>query len=111
AVLRRFLADTRDLALPILAGLCPLASSRNAEFLHNEVPGMQIPTSIRERMAAAPTPEAGPRPGALDARGRLDEGKDPRVGGSLVPQFGRYRTAVEVLEVAGYRLAPEDAGT
>ena len=48
AVLRRFIDDTRSLRLPVLVGLCPLASSRNAEFLHNEVPGMQIPDTIRE---------------------------------------------------------------
>ena len=53
AVLRRFLDDTRALGLPILAGLCPLASHRNAEFLHNEVPGMQIPLDIRQRMATS----------------------------------------------------------
>src|SRR2546425_7180399 len=97
ALLSRFLADTRALGLPILVGLCPLASSRNAEFLHNEVPGMQIPTSIRERMAAAATPEAGRRQGMLIAREMLEEAKDAVVGAYLMPQFGRYRTAVEVL--------------
>jgi homocysteine S-methyltransferase len=109
AVLRRFLQDTRDLALPILVGLCPLASSRNAEFLHNEVPGMQIPTSIRERMAAAATPEAGRRQGMLIAREMLEEAKDAVVGAYLMPQFGRYRTAVEVLQAVGYEFAAEDA--
>jgi len=109
AVLRRFLHDTRELSLPILVGLCPLASTRNAEFLHNEVPGMQIPTGIRERMAAAATPEAGRRQGMLIAREMLDEVKELVVGAYLMPQFGRYRTGVEVLEAVGYRFAPEDA--
>src|SRR5437867_1745089 len=108
AVLRRFLQDTRDLALPILVGLCPLASSRNAEFLHNEVPGMQIPTGIRERMAAAATPEAGRRQGMLIAREMLEEAKDAVVGAYLMPQFGRYRTAVEVLQAVGYEFAADD---
>jgi homocysteine S-methyltransferase len=109
AVLRRFLQDTRELSLPILVGLCPLASTRNAEFLHNEVPGMQIPTSIRERMAAAATPEAGRRQGMLIAREMLEEAKDEVVGAYLMPQFGRYRTAIEVLQTVGYDFASEDA--
>jgi homocysteine S-methyltransferase len=110
AVLRRFLDDTRSLGLPILAGICPLASSRNAEFLHNEVPGMQIPRAIRDRMAKASDPEAGRREGVLIARDMLDEVKQDVVGAYLMPQFGRYRSAVEVLEAVGYRFAPEDAG-
>src|SRR2546425_8344513 len=109
AVLRRFLIDTRPLGLPVLVGLCPLASARNAEFLHNEVPGMQIPAAIRERMARAATPEAGRREGVLIAREMLDEVKEDIVGAYLMPQFGRYRSAVEVLETIGYRFAPEDS--
>jgi methionine synthase / methylenetetrahydrofolate reductase(NADPH) len=53
AVLDRFLTDAAPLGLPILVGLLPLASYRNAEFLHNEVPGMSIPEDIRERMRKA----------------------------------------------------------
>ena len=108
AVLRRFLADTRDLGMPILAGLCPLASSRNAEFLHNEVPGMSIPTAIRERMAAAANPEAGRLTGILIAREMLEEVAADVAGAYLMPQFGRYRSAIEVLKVVGYDFAPED---
>jgi methionine synthase I (cobalamin-dependent)/5,10-methylenetetrahydrofolate reductase len=108
AVLRRFLADTRPLGLPILVGLCPLASSRNAEFLHNEVPGMQIPGAIRARMAAAATPEAGRAEGVAIAREMLEEIKDEVAGAYLVPQFGRFRSAVEVLRAVGYDFAPED---
>jgi methionine synthase I (cobalamin-dependent)/5,10-methylenetetrahydrofolate reductase len=108
AILRRFLEDTRPLGLPVLVGLCPLASSRNAEFLHNEVPGMQIPQSIRERMAAAATREAGRRQGILIAREMLEEVNGDVVGAYLMPQFGHYRSAIEVLEVAGYSLDPRD---
>src|SRR5438093_531239 len=107
-VLRRFLDDTRALELPILAGICPLASSRNAEFLHNEVPGMQIPQAIRERMAAATDPDAGRRAGVLIAREMLDQVKEDVVGAYLMPQFGQYRSAVDVLETVGYRFAEED---
>jgi homocysteine S-methyltransferase len=108
AVLRRFLDDTRSFGLPTLVGLCPLAGARNAEFLHNEVPGMQIPEPIRRRMAAAATPEEGRRTGVLIARDMLSEVKDLVAGAYIMPQFGRYRTAVEVLRPLGYDFAPED---
>ena len=107
-VLRRFLNDARSLDLPILVGLCPLASSRNAEFLHNEVPGMQIPEPIRRRMAAAGTPDEERGRGVEVAREMLLQVKDDVVGAYLMPQFGRFRTAVEVLQVIGYEFAPED---
>ncbi len=107
-VLRRFLLDIRSLGLPVLVGLCPLASARNAEFLHNEVPGMQIPAAIRARMAKAASAEDGRREGMLVARDMLQEVKDDVAGAYLMPQFGRFRTAVEVLQPLGYDLAPED---
>ena len=109
AVLRRFLADAAALEMPILAGICPLASARNAEFLHNEVPGMQIPAAIRERMAAAATPEEARRTGVAIARDMLEEIKDRVAGAYLMPQFGRHRSAVEVLRAVGYDFAPEDS--
>ena len=108
ALLRRFVDDTRALGMPVLVGICPLASARNAEFLHNEVPGMQIPEAIRARMAAASAPEDGRREGVLIAREMLEEVKDDVVGAYLMPQFGRFRSAVEVLEAVGYHFAAED---
>ncbi len=108
-LLRRFLQDARSLELPILVGLCPLASARNAEFLHNEVPGMQIPADIRARMSAAASPEEGRRTGVAIARETLEEVKSSVAGAYLMPQFGRHRTAVEVLRAVGYDFAPEDA--
>ena len=111
AILRRFLEDTRSLGMPTLVGICPLASSRNAEFLHNEVPGMQIPDPIRQRMAEASTPEDGQRQGVLVAREMLDGVKGEVAGVYLMPQFGRFRTAVEVLKPLGYDFAPDDRDT
>jgi homocysteine S-methyltransferase len=108
-VLRRFVDDTRALELPVLVGLCPLASRRNAEFLHNEVPGMRIPDDIRQRMAAAATPEAARLQGMLIAREMLESVKEDVAGAYLMPQFGRYRTAVEVLQPLGYDFASEDS--
>jgi homocysteine S-methyltransferase len=109
AVLRRFLDAVRPLGLPVLVGVCPLASARNAEFLHNEVPGMQIPDDIRRRMAEARTPEEGRRAGVAIAREMIEAIRDAAAGAYIVPQFGRYRTAVEVIEPLGYRFAASDA--
>jgi homocysteine S-methyltransferase len=108
AILNRFLDDSRSLGLPILVGLCPLASPRNAEFLHNEVPGMQIPADIRRRMATTNTPEEGRREGVLIARAMLEQVKERVVGAYLMPQFGRYGSAIEVLQPLGYDFAAED---
>ena len=48
--------ETADVPpIPFCVGILPLASLRNAEFLHNEIPGMQIPKAVMERMAKAAT--------------------------------------------------------
>ena len=52
----------RHLDLPLLVGILPLYSHRNAEFLHNEVPGMSIPDDIRERMRKAMAQTGGAVP-------------------------------------------------
>ena len=101
-VLERFLADTKSFEVPILVGLLPLASHRNAEFLHNEVPGMQIPSHIRDRMAKVESGSAARTEGIRIAREMLDAVKDRVVGAYVMPPFSRYRSALEVLEVVGY---------
>jgi homocysteine S-methyltransferase len=50
ATYRQMKALTADLKLPILVGIMPLLSERNAEFLHNEVPGIQLSDEVRRRM-------------------------------------------------------------
>jgi homocysteine S-methyltransferase len=101
AVVRRFLDDVRGFGIPILLGLCPLVSFRNAEFLHNEVPGMTVPEAIRERMKAAAGP-AGVDEGVAIAREMLLEFMDEVAGAYIMPQLGRYATALKVLAPLGY---------
>jgi homocysteine S-methyltransferase len=100
SVLDRFLADAAPLGLPILVGILPLASYRNAEFLHNEVPGMQIPEDVRDRMRKAGTGAPARREGVAIAREMLAAVKDrPGVRGAYVmPPLGRYEAALEVIE-------------
>jgi homocysteine S-methyltransferase len=102
-VLRRFLDDTKAMRKPILAGLLPLASARNAEFLHNEVPGMIIPQHIRDRMAKAGNGPEARAEGIAIASEMLSEFKDEIVGAYIMPPFGRYRSALDILSVVGYK--------
>jgi len=60
--LRSFLLDISDLSIPTIGTLWPLRSFREADYLHNEVPGIQIPESIFSRMASAE------KQGELEAR-------------------------------------------
>jgi len=101
-VLDRFLDDIGDLDVPVLVGLLPLASARNAEFLHNEVPGMQIPDSIRGRMADIGRGPEARAEGVRIAQEALEVVKDRVRGAYIMPPFGRYEAAIEILEVVGY---------
>ncbi len=97
-VLERLLDDVAALGLPVLVGILPLASYRNAEFLHNEVPGMTIPDEIRERMRVAGGGAAGRKEGVAIAREMLSAVKDRVAGAYIMPPFGRYELAVEVID-------------
>jgi len=99
-LLDEFLGLTKDADIPVLVGLLPLASYKNAEFLHNEVPGMQIPQAIRERMRKAPAGEKSRSVGIEIARAALLECKTlPRVKGAyIMPPFGRYDSVLKIIE-------------
>jgi homocysteine S-methyltransferase len=97
-VLDRFLADTAPLGLPILVGLLPLASHRNAEFLHNEVPGMQIPDTVRDRMRRAGGGATGRQEGVAIAREMLAAVRDRVAGAYVMPPLERHELALEVLD-------------
>jgi methionine synthase I (cobalamin-dependent)/5,10-methylenetetrahydrofolate reductase len=82
-------------APPILAGIKPLYNSRNAEFLHNEVPGIIIPDDKRERMRRADKPMTE---GVQIAR-EIAETLRPHVRGFyIMPAFGRYDLVADVLD-------------
>jgi len=102
--LERFLDDAAPLGLPVMVGILPLASHRNAEFLHNEVPGMSIPTEIRERMAKAGAGPAARTEGIKIAQEALAAVKHRVQGAYVMPPFNRVDSALAVLEVARDRL-------
>lgn len=82
------------LPVPVIAGLLPLASSRHAEYLHHEVPGISIPETLRERMAAAADPEAE---GIAIARDLLAYLHTWAQGVYFMPPFGRYHLVPAIL--------------
>jgi methionine synthase I (cobalamin-dependent)/5,10-methylenetetrahydrofolate reductase len=96
--LERFLDDCAPLGLPVLVGLLPLASYRNAEFLHNEVPGMQVPDATRERMRKAGTGELARKEGVAIAREMLEAVRGRVAGAYVMPPLERYELALEVVD-------------
>lgn len=98
--LHEFLRRVEEVTLPIVVGILPLTSYRNAEFYHNEVPGMNIPDGVRERMRKAGSGETARREGIAIARHALEGSAElPEVKGVYVmPPFGRYEMAIEVLD-------------
>ncbi len=107
AVLIRFLDDVAPLGLPVLVGLLPLASYRNAEFLHNEVPGMQVPEHVRERMRKAGSGAPGRKEGVAIAREMLAAVHQRVAGAYVMPPLERYELALEVVDgFAGKALQP-----
>ena len=102
-VLERFLDDTAHLDMPVMVGILPLASSRNAEFLHNEVPGMSVPESVRTQMEKAGNGPEARAVGIKIAQETLLSVQDRVVGAYLMPPFGRYSAVSEILScIEGY---------
>lgn len=83
-----FLDDFGECPKPILVGIMPLHSSKHAEYLHNEVPGITIPEDIRDSMAKAG--DQGAKVGLELAEELLEKVQDVCQGTYLVPSFGRY---------------------
>lgn len=98
AVLDKFLTDIEGLGMPVLVGLLPLASYRNAEFLHNEVPGMSVPESVRARMQRAGTGAEARAEGVAIAREMLASVRSRVAGAYIMPPLGRYELALEVVD-------------
>jgi len=98
--LRDFLKRIEHVRIPIIAGIWPLVSYRNAEFLHNEVPGVRVTPSIMDRMRAASTvsKEAGREEGLKIARESLLEVRDEIQGVQVSAPFGNVKYALEVFE-------------
>ena len=91
-------AEAKGGSIPIVAGVWPLVSFRNAEFLANEVPGVEVPDAIRERMSHAKTKEDGRKLGIEIAREIRDRIADRVAGYQVSAPFGIVELALQVLE-------------
>lgn len=111
--LERFIERVRNLHLPVALGVLPLRTARHAEFLHNEVPGIEIPKSIRARMTAAAGGEDGDE-AARDAAKKAQSEAGVAIAVELVaqarelvsaiymlPPFKRYEMVVDIMKGAG----------
>jgi methionine synthase / methylenetetrahydrofolate reductase(NADPH) len=94
--IERCRAELGDDMVPVLAGIQPLFNGNNSEFLHNEVPGISISAAHRARMQRATDPQ---REGVSIAQEILEEIRPHVQGVYLIPQFGRYDLAADVLDL------------
>ena len=96
--LESFLAKLDTNRIPIVAGIWPLVSHRNAEFLANEVPGVTVPPHIIERMRRAneKSKEHGVREGIAIAREMLERVRPSVQGVQVSAPFGKVELALEV---------------
>jgi methionine synthase / methylenetetrahydrofolate reductase(NADPH) len=95
-LLEQYEARHGPLNKPILAGLLPLVSTRHANFLHHEVPGVFIPGEALARIEAAG--EEGARVGVELAVELIDQIKGWASGVYMMPQFHRYDMVAEIVE-------------
>ncbi|MBV9215178.1 MAG: bifunctional homocysteine S-methyltransferase/methylenetetrahydrofolate reductase [Acidobacteria bacterium] len=98
--LLRFLDRISHVKIPIVAGIWPLISFRNAEFMHNEVPGVNVTPEILERMriASDKSKEEARDEGIAIARDSLNEVKDVIAGVQVSAPFGNVKYALQVFE-------------
>ncbi|KAI7254192.1 hypothetical protein KC345_g11284 [Hortaea werneckii] len=105
----RMAKATEHLDIPIFIGIMPLASGRNAEYLHNEVPGIQLSAEVRGRMQGLEG-EAGRAEGVKIAQELLDAATAHFNGIYLITPFMFYDMSVQLLEYIwakqGRKLSP-----
>jgi homocysteine S-methyltransferase len=99
-LLEVFLRRIENCRIPVVAGIWPLVSVRNAEFMKNEL-RVSVPDSILERMAAAKTPEHAKEEGIAIAREMLIAVRDMVQGAQISAPLGKYSSALDVLEALG----------
>ena len=97
-VLAMMLERTAPLNIPVLVGILPLVSERNAEFLHNEVPGITLPDEVRRRMKGK-RGDSGVKEGLAIARELVAAGRGKVGGWYLMPPFGKVNLALELMAV------------
>jgi homocysteine S-methyltransferase len=95
-LLENFLERIEDHKIPVIAGIWPLTSLRNAEFMKNDL-RVSMPEEIMLRMAQADTPDAARREGILIAQEMLEAVRPYVQGIQVSAPSGRYTVAAEVI--------------
>jgi methionine synthase I (cobalamin-dependent)/5,10-methylenetetrahydrofolate reductase len=98
-LLEIFLERIKDHRIPVIAGIWPLTSLRNAEFMKNDL-RVSMPEEIMLRMAQCDTPDAARREGVLIAQEMLEAVRPFVQGVQVSAPFGRYGVAAEVIKSA-----------
>jgi homocysteine S-methyltransferase len=98
-LLEQFLRRIEPFRIPLIAGIWPLISLRNAEFLKNDLK-ISMPDTILTRMAAAATPEAARAEGIRIAQEMLASARTMVQGCQVSAPFGKYTAAAQVLGLA-----------
>jgi homocysteine S-methyltransferase len=97
-LLERFMHRIEHIHLPLLCGIWPLVSYRNAEFMNNEVPGASVPSDILERMLKTTTKEEGFLEGVAIAKETYDRVKNDVAGVQLSAPMGRTEGIFMMME-------------
>ncbi|NIM16290.1 MAG: bifunctional homocysteine S-methyltransferase/methylenetetrahydrofolate reductase [Candidatus Aminicenantes bacterium] len=95
--LMAFLEKITQFRIPIITGVWPLVSLRNAEFMNNEVPGVSVPDEIMERMRATKSKEEALQEGINIACQMVRQIKDQVQGIQVSAPFGKVKYALDVL--------------
>ena len=98
--LEHFLERIEEMHLPVVAGIWPLLSYRNAQFMNNEVPGVSVPDEVMERMriASEKSKEHALREGVSIARETLERVRGRVAGVQVSAPLGRVDLALQVFE-------------
>lgn len=96
-LIERIAESTKHIGVPVFIGIMPLANGRNAEYLHNEVPGIQLSDEVRRRMAGLEG-EAGRAEGVRIAEELLDAAMPHFNGIYLITPFMYYDMAVQLTQ-------------
>lgn len=98
SVLEGILELTSKLNVPVLVGVLPLKSQRHCEFMHNEVPGIDIPEWLRARIGSAPDDASALEVGIEEAQKLALSIKRSAQGIYLMPPFGSASMAERIME-------------
>nr|WP_320115113.1 bifunctional homocysteine S-methyltransferase/methylenetetrahydrofolate reductase [uncultured Desulfuromonas sp.] len=98
AVFQRMVQALEGVSAPVFLGLLPLVSERNAEFLHNEVPGIVLPDEVRKRMRGT-SGDAGVAAGMAIAAELVQSCAPQAAGYYIMPPFGKVDLALQLIEI------------